>query len=304
MMPSLLKLRHEPQVASSSFTLAEESIYSEEDEAEVKICENGAIAPEQAIPGAYQTPCTRLRSRKIRLKTREGADAILNIAQESSGPGQTGMTIWNSGLILIRLFEAIALSDPEWFRSKTLVELGCGTGLASIAAAKMGANTIFATDGNPDVVGLAEKNILQNEVEKIVRPSLLSWGFLDAMDLSETADVVFGSDLTYNSGTWRVLSETMSTVLKDGGYVIYVSLGHPGFNANAELDGFLSVARSQNLIALSEQSDSNYWPLPFALSNLSGNIFSSQERTILDSNGGYRVLVLQKRVQMALKGNR
>lgn len=123
------------------------------------------------------------------------------------------------------------------------------------------------------------------------------------MDLSETADVVFGSDLTYNSGTWRVLSETMSTVLKEGGFVVYVSLGHPGFYANAELDGFLSVARSQNLVALSDVNDQEHWPLPFALSSLSHNILSSKERAIIDSNGGYRVLVLQKRVSIGLRAN-
>eukprot|EP00546_Thalassionema_frauenfeldii_P003837 CAMPEP_0178919220 /NCGR_PEP_ID=MMETSP0786-20121207/14311_1 /TAXON_ID=186022 /ORGANISM="Thalassionema frauenfeldii, Strain CCMP 1798" /LENGTH=291 /DNA_ID=CAMNT_0020593117 /DNA_START=85 /DNA_END=960 /DNA_ORIENTATION=+ len=289
--------------SSTPSTVISSSMDSEENQEIIKSCENGAIAPEQAIPGAYQTSCTRLPSREILLKTKEDASTIINIAQESTGPGQTGMTIWNSGLILVRLFEAISLSDPQWFRSKTLVELGCGTGLASIAAAKMGAKSIFATDGNPNVIKLATDNIMQNDVAQIVQPSLLSWGFLNAMDLSETADVVFGSDLTYNSGTWRVLSETMSTVLKEGGFVVYVSLGHPGFNANAELDGFLSVARSQNLVALSEVNDQEYWPLPFALSSLSHNILSSKEREIIDSNGGYRVLVLQKRVSIGPRAN-
>lgn len=160
--------------SSTPSTVISSSMDSEENEEIIKSCENGAIAPEQAIPGAYQTICTRLPSREILLKTKEDASTIINIAQESTGPGQTGMTIWNSGLILVRLFEAIALSDPQWFRSKTLVELGCGTGLASIAAAKIGAKSIFATDGNPNVIKLATDNIVRNDVAQIVQPSILS----------------------------------------------------------------------------------------------------------------------------------
>jgi len=115
------------------------------------------------------------------------------------------------------------------------------------------------------------------------------------MDLSDIADIVFGSDLTYNSGTWRVLSETMSTVVKEGGYIIYVSLGHPGFNANAELDGFVSVARSQNLVPLNEKIDLGQWPLPFTVSTFLEDKLSEEERVILENNGGYRILILQKR---------
>lgn len=50
----------------------------------------------------------------------------------------------------------------------------------------------------------------------------LQWGLLDATEYDTSADVIIGSDLTYNSGSWVALAETMSTLLKDEGIVIYL----------------------------------------------------------------------------------
>ena len=72
---------------------------------------------------------------------------------------------------------------------------------------------------------------------------MLQWGFLDAMGYAEYADIVIGSDLTYNRnpGSWRVLAETLYRILKPGGNVLYLTTGHAGFNVDGELNGFLSV---------------------------------------------------------------
>ena len=74
--------------------------------------------------------------------------------------GRTGVAVWNSGLLLMHLFDALTIQSPSWLEHKTLVELGCGAGMASISAAKLGASRVLATDGNADVVALTKENIL------------------------------------------------------------------------------------------------------------------------------------------------
>ena len=211
------------------------------------------------------------------------------------GAGQTGVAVWNSGLLLTRLLDALTeTTTPSWLEQKTVVELGCGTGLASIATAKLGASLVLATDGNPNVVKLANENIQCNQVDEMVKATTLQWGFLDAVEYTNVADVVIGSDLTYNSGTWRLLAETLSTILKPGGIVVYLTLGHAGFNVDGEVNGFLSVVQSEGLALVSQGSNA---PPPFRnLSQTLHQCISPEEKSIVDATGGARVIILRKRV--------
>jgi hypothetical protein len=138
-----------------------------------------------------------------------------------------------------------------------------------------------------DVIQLAESNIQLNSVN--VTSQVLRWGLLDAIDYIGEADLVVGSDLTYNSGTWRVLAETMSTIVSDNGHVLYLSLGHDGFNVNAEMDGFLSVAKEQGLMVATDNSIGGV-----AIQKLLDRIVSMDERKLVLQTG-VRVVVLCKK---------
>jgi predicted nicotinamide N-methyase len=240
-------------------------------------CQNGALMPELAVPGAYNQACMNLPQRVLEFpikNNKKDGSLQVTIQQLPSGSGKTGLTVWNSGLLLTRLLVAWIASSPEvqqWWKQQTVLELGCGTGLVSIVAGQLGAAHVLATDGNPDVISLAHTNVQRNNNSNNkndhdeqrqqssatppprVETQVLQWGLLSAMDYSDVASVVVGSDLTYNSGTWRVLAETMATVLQDDGIIIYLSLGHDGFNVRAELDGFLSVARENGLVPISAE---------------------------------------------------
>jgi ribosomal protein L11 methylase PrmA len=173
------------------------------------------------------------------------------------------------------------------------MELGCGTGLASIAACKLGAARVLTTDGNPNVVDLARQNAKKNGVEEKMECRVLQWGFMGAMDYGESVDLVIGSDLTYNSGMWRVLAETISTVLTPGGMCLYLTLGHSGLNVQGELRGFLSVISSQGLEILSNESGA---PPPM-LQNVAATLettISPKEQSVLSSTGGVQVILLGK----------
>ncbi len=68
--------------------------------------------------------------------------------------------------------------------------------------------------------GAQQCNSERNGTSNVARMALLHWGLLDASEYENAADVVVGSDLTYNSGLWVALAKTMSAVLKPGGYVV------------------------------------------------------------------------------------
>jgi len=279
-------------------------------------CRNGNLVMENAVPGAYQQVCMTLSERQIPLKATQD---ILSILQgDAVGAGRTGVAVWNSGLLLTRLLDALTISNSKWLQGKTVIELGAGTGLASIAVGKFGAKRVIATDGNPDVVDLAQQNINRNfkfdeesSEDRRIMATPLSWGFLDASDYMDTADVIIGSDLTYNSGTWKILSETFSTVLKPGGIVLYLSLGHAGFNVNGELNGFLSVVTSEGQLEVlpdyynsnnGSMNDDPNWPLPVSsVSKTLSQCISKEEQTVLNGTGGAKVVVLRKKMGRKIK---
>jgi len=255
-------------------------------------CQNGALVAEQAVPGAYQQVCMDLNVRSIPLV----ASQTLEIQQGGAAAGTTGLAVWNSSLLLARLLQRLK-NDADWLNDKTVLELGCGTGMVSLVAALLGASNVIATDGNPSVVELATKNIQANDLSKQIVAQQLSWGLLDAMEFSEHADLVLGSDLTYNAGSWRVLAESMAAIVKPNGYILYLSLGHAGFNVNAEIDGFLSVAREQGLV-LTQPSDEE-WPFPKIRTPLTELLLTDcvamTERGVVEATGGVRVLLLHKK---------
>jgi SAM-dependent methyltransferase len=340
------------------------------------ICQNGALLGEAAIPGAYSSACMGLSERIVPLpRYRENMATIIakqmgsksgdNIQSNQTGglqPGtivvqqkegssdSTGMTVWNSGLLLTRLLDAMVDelqrrqrqrggessnemkfdtdNDNSFWRNQDVIELGCGTGLCSIAAHRLGAKSVVATDGNPGVVQLAEANIRKNCYDNnycdgatvtdptskpavpgdrvsTIRVESFQWGFLNAMDYSEGASFVIGADLTYNPGSWAALAETISTVLKtendninsgtgatpisDRCYALYLSVGHDGFNVSAELDGFLSVAKEKGLINLPDGVEG------IDLNELLQRTLSDPEKKILAQGGGFRVVVLGRK---------
>ncbi|GAB3287250.1 50S ribosomal protein L11 methyltransferase [Parahaliea aestuarii] len=68
---------------------------------------------------------------------------------------------WASGLVLADwLFE-----QPRWVRGKRVVDFGCGSGVAAIAAAMAGAREVIACDIDPQALAATAVNAALNGVE-------------------------------------------------------------------------------------------------------------------------------------------
>ena len=70
---------------------------------------------------------------------------------------------------------------------KRFLDLGCGSGILSIAAAKLGYGPITAIDLDPDAVRIATENIAQNHVSDAVA---VSEGDVSALDVSQPYPIV------------------------------------------------------------------------------------------------------------------
>lgn len=288
--------------------------------------QNNVCIIEGQIPGAYENICMGLPERSIRLKStgtvinivqgevidQNSSDRVDSAANNRSLAGRTGVALWNSGILLTRLLDEIsnkcaetkttnALSNTV-FDNKTVMELGCGVGFSSIAASKLGAKYVYATDGNEEVLEIAKFNLERNGIysnkgdESNGEAFALQWGSLDAIDYDNVADVIIGSDLTYNSASWRSLVETLGVILKPNGYFLYLTLGHSGFNVSGELNGFLTVVQSAGLLEIVDEN-SKSWPFPGSgsLESLLLSSLSESEAKLTKATGGFKTIVLRRK---------
>ena len=108
----------------------------------------------------------------------------------------TGQRIWDAGRVLASV---LCHSD---LNGKRVLELGSGTGVGGLTAAKGGAALVMLTDGSETAVELLQQNIEANDLEDRAQSYQLSWGWsylADTVDLVAHGpwDLIIGSDLLY-----------------------------------------------------------------------------------------------------------
>ena len=160
-------------------------------------------------------------------------------------PG-TGFTVWDASALLGKyvgredVWERLtAASRREGTRPATTLELGCGTGLATLLVASSErpsserGGLVCAMTDLPEVVALARANARENKEEnggRVPRNVLLAtrgmrWGREEDVEALPAAirwpDVVLGADLMYTSdeGVIRALAKTTRMLVRDAGRV-------------------------------------------------------------------------------------
>lgn len=87
--------------------------------------------------------------------------------------------------ISVLLADALKVSEGD-----TVVDVGCGSGVLAIIAAKLGAGRVFGVDAAPDVVEVASENASRQGVEHIT--TFLHGDLFDPLPADLRADVVIG----------------------------------------------------------------------------------------------------------------
>lgn len=94
---------------------------------------------------------------------------------------------WLGGLALARF----VLDRPETVRGRRVLDLGCGSGLVAIAAAKAGAASVLAADVDPYAVKATQVNAAENGVAVEALHADLTEGPVPEVDLILAGDVFY-----------------------------------------------------------------------------------------------------------------
>jgi predicted nicotinamide N-methyase len=138
--------------------------------------------------------------------------------------------LWSSAVALAHDVSVRAL------RGKPTLELGCGLGLPSIAAALAGGR-VLATDWSPEAVAATAANAERNGVE--VETLLCSWAEPAAIVERGPWPLVLASDVLYEARNVELLLELLPRLVDETGLVL---LADPG---RVPAERFLSAAGDQ-----------------------------------------------------------
>lgn len=64
-------------------------------------------------------------------------------------------------------YASFILNTPELFKDAVVLDVGCGTGILSLFAARSGAKRVFAVDASP-IAGKAEQIVKDNNLENVI----------------------------------------------------------------------------------------------------------------------------------------
>lgn len=124
--------------------------------------------------------------------------------------------LWPASVALAR----VVLRDPARVRGLRAIELGCGLGLAGLAAAAAGAR-VLATDYDPDAVAFARLNALANGPLPISH-AVMDWRRPIA---SRAFSLVLGADVLYEGRFLVPVHRALDALLTPGGSAL---LAEPG----------------------------------------------------------------------------
>ena len=107
----------------------------------------------------------------------------------------------------------IDMLEKNIFGGETVFDVGTGSGILGIVAAKLGAEKVYMTDNDPLAVHAAETNVSDNGVDGVCYPILSNL----ADDLVGVADVVVAN---ITAEILIVLSESINNYLKENGLLL------------------------------------------------------------------------------------
>jgi ribosomal protein L11 methyltransferase len=137
------------------------------------------------------------------------------------------------------MMEYILEEDME---GKTVLDMGCGTGILAILAVKKGADRVVAIDYDPVCYESTQENALLNKVEKKVAALC---GSVEAIPAQEQFDVILAN---INRNILMEQLPDYAAVLKPGGIVLI-----SGFYRGADAGMLQEKASENNLIYVSQR---------------------------------------------------
>ena len=148
--------------------------------------------PEQLVSQSIELPSGELRL----LQPQESADLPDAGAVEWAPVAPYWSVLWRSGVALARELDGVALHGLR------VVELGCGLGVPSIAAARAGA-VVLATDACAEALTLLARNAQANDVQ--IETATVDWTEPGELVRRAPFDLVLAADVLYERASVALL---------------------------------------------------------------------------------------------------
>lgn len=178
------------------------------------------MLPPPAITARFDVVTQEVRSSTYRWSllavrdTNRLLDAITPAQFEADGRLPYWAELWASSTVL-----AGHLRQRPGLAGRDLLELGCGLGLAGIAAAQAGASVVM-TDYEDHALEFARFNAALNlDGTALSRVSLRRMDWRDE-DVRGTFDIVVGADIVYERTSFTPVLSLVRRVLRPGGVFI------------------------------------------------------------------------------------
>src|SRR4051794_37445378 len=152
--------------------------------------------------------------------------------------------LWPSGVALASTLTSRAL------RGARTVELGCGLGTASIAAALAGGR-VLATDWSEGAIALTRQNAERNGAS--LRTERCAFAATPALEGDHTWDLVLAADILYERRNVDLLLGVLPRLLAPGGQVLLADPGRPAapeFLDRARAEGWALRTRGAETVAV------------------------------------------------------
>jgi len=124
-----------------------------------------------------------------------------------------GAVVWDSAIFMCEILD----QAQKWIQDKDVVELGSGTGIVGIYAAKIGAKSCLLTD-KENITTLLKENIHSNKLQHKVQAKTFSWG---ETNTKNTFDIIICSDLLYDHRNHQQLVQSIVQLSKIHTVVIF-----------------------------------------------------------------------------------
>src|SRR3954447_9222758 len=152
--------------------------------------------------------------------------------------------LWPSGVALARALTGRAL------RGARTIELGCGLGTASIAAALAGGR-VLATDWSEGAIALTRQNAERNDAS--LRTERCAFAATPALEGEHAWDLVLAADILYERRNVDLLLGELTRLLAPGGQVLLAVPGRPAtpeFLDRARAEGWALRTRGTETVAV------------------------------------------------------
>lgn len=132
-----------------------------------------------------------------------------------------GLFVWPCSVILAEY----VWQQRSRFRGSTILELGAGTSLPGLVAAKVGANVTLTDDSSKaevleNMTRVCELNNLNCNVMG------LTWGVWDATIFDLRPNIILGADVLYDSSAFDDLFATVSFLLQNSRDAVFITTYH------------------------------------------------------------------------------